>query len=80
MGEKKNSELGNAAAEMGKSALSFLRTAKKSIVKAIDQTGDGEFNMEDVNKIAGDIGTTFQKTFSSIKDNWDKQSKEKELQ
>ena len=45
----------------------LLGKAKDGIVKAMDQNGDGTFDMKDVSVIAGSLGNAAKDTISSIK-------------
>lgn len=46
----------------------LLGKAKDGIVKAMDQNGDGTFDMKDVSVIAGSIGNAAKDTISAMKE------------
>ena len=45
----------------------LLGKAKDGIVKAMDQNGDGTFDMKDVSVIAGSLGNAAKDTISAMK-------------
>ena len=63
----------------GKSAANMIGKAKDSVVKAVDQNDDGEFNMKDVSAIAGTIGAAAKKTAIAVKDTAEARSREADL-
>lgn len=77
--EKKKVKFGAVASGAGKAAADLFGKAKKTVVSAVDQNDDGEFNMKDVAAIAGTIGTAAKKTAGAIKDSADARALEQEL-
>lgn len=64
--DKKKINFGKVA-DVGKTATSMLGKAKKSVIKAIDQNEDGEFNLKDVEVIAENLGSAAKATAGAIK-------------
>lgn len=77
--EKKKVNLGSAAAGAGKAAAELFSKAKKTVVSAIDQNDDGEFNMKDVAAIAGSISATAKRAAAAVKDSADARAYDQEL-
>ena len=50
--EKTKAGLGSIAAGVGKSAKDVFQKAKSTVVKAVDQNDDGQFDREDVSILA----------------------------
>lgn len=53
--EKKKVDLSAVAADAGKNAMAFFGKAKDTIVKTVDQNGDGSLDLKDVSVIADTI-------------------------
>ena len=58
--EVKKINLGEVAAGAGKNAKAFLGKTKDTIIKAVDQNGDGSFDFKDVSAMADSIGNAAQ--------------------
>ncbi|MBR6353886.1 MAG: hypothetical protein IKS25_07135 [Oscillospiraceae bacterium] len=77
--EKKKANLGNAAADAGKAAAGFLGKAKKAVVSAIDQNGDGSFNLEDISAVTDSVKAAAKDTSEKWSETLEKKKREKEL-
>lgn len=53
----------------------FLGKAKDGLVKAMDQNGDGTFDMKDVSAIAESLGNAAKDTISAVKENAEERSR-----
>lgn len=77
--EKRKISIGEVAAGAGKSVASFLSKAKDGVVKAVDQNGDGELNLDDASVIAEAIGVAAKNTAVAIRDGAEAKSREIDL-
>lgn len=76
--EVKKINLGEAAIGAGKSAKAFLGKTKDTIIKAVDQNGDGSFDFKDVSAMADSIGNAAQNAANAMRDNAEARNREKE--
>ena len=76
--EVKKINLGEAAIGAGKNAKAFLGKTKDTIIKAVDQNGDGSFDFEDVSAMADSIGNAAQNAANAMRDNAEARNREKE--
>lgn len=77
--EKKKLNISEVAMDAGKSMTSFLSKAKETVVKIVDQNGDGELNLEDASVIADAIGVAAKNTAVAIRDSAEAKSREIDL-
>ena len=77
--EKKKNNIGDVAVGAGKSVASFFGKAKDTIVKAVDQNGDGELNMDDASVIVEAIGIAAKNTAIAVRDSAEAKSREIDL-
>lgn len=77
--EKKKVDLGAFAAGASKTAAGLFGKAKKTVVSAVDQNDDGEFDLKDVSAMAGTISTAAKKAAAAVKDSADTRAREQEL-
>ena len=78
MMEVKKINLGEVAAGTGKNAKAFLGKTKDTIIKAVDQNGDGSFDFKDVSAMADSIGNAAQNATNAMRDNAEARNREKE--
>ena len=76
--EVKKINLGEAAIGAGKNAKAFLGKTKDTIIKAVDQNGDGSFDFKDVSAMADSIGNAAQNAANAMRDNAEARNREKE--
>ncbi len=76
--EVKKINLGEVAAGAGKNAKAFLGKTKDTIIKAVDQNGDGSFDFKDVSAMADSIGNAAQNAANAMRDNAEARNREKE--
>ena len=76
--EVKTINLGEVAAGAGKNAKAFLGKTKDTIIKAVDQNGDGSFDFKDVSAMADSIGNAAQNAANAMRDNAEARNREKE--
>lgn len=76
--EVKKINLGEAAIGAGKNAKAFLGKTKDTIIKAVDQNGDGSFDFKDVAAMADSIGNAAQNAANAMRDNAEARNREKE--
>lgn len=76
--EVKKINLGEAAIGAGKNAKAFLGKTKDTIIKAVDQNGDGSFDFKDVSAMADSIGNAAQNAANAMRDNAETRNREKE--
>lgn len=76
--EVKKINLGEAAVGAGKNAKAFLGKTKDTIIKAVDQNGDGSFDFQDVSAMADSIGNAAQNAANAMRDNAEARNREKE--
>ena len=76
--EVKKINLGEAAIGAGKNAKAFLGKTKDTIIKAVDQNGDGSFDIKDVSAMADSIGNAAQNAANAMRDNAEARNREKE--
>ena len=76
--EVKKINLGEAAMGAGKNAKAFLGKTKDTIIKAVDQNGDGSFDFKDVSAMADSIGNAAQNAANAMRDNAEARNREKE--
>lgn len=76
--EVKKINLGEVAVGAGKNAKAFLGKTKDTIIKAVDQNGDGAFDFKDVSAMADSIGNAAQNAANAMRDNAEARSREKE--
>lgn len=76
--EVKKINLGEAAIGAGKNAKAFLGKSKDTIIKAVDQNGDGSFDFKDVSAMADSIGNAAQNAANAMRDNAEARNREKE--
>lgn len=76
--EVKKINLGEAAIGAGKNAKAFLGKTKDTIIKAVDQNGDGSFDFKDVFAMADSIGNAAQNAANAMRDNAEARNREKE--
>lgn len=76
--EVKKINLGEAAIGAGKNAKAFLGKPKDTIIKAVDQNGDGSFDFKDVSAMADSIGNAAQNAANAMRDNAEARNREKE--
>ena len=77
--EKKKVDLGAVASGAGKAAADLFDRAKKTVISAVDQNDDGEFDMKDISAMAETIGAAAKKAASAVKDSADARAREQEL-
>ena len=76
--EVKKINLGEVAVGAGKNAKAFLGKTKDTIIKAVDQNGDGSFDFQDVSAMADSIGNAAQNAANAMRDNAEARNREKE--
>ena len=76
--EVKKINLGEAAIGAGENAKAFLGKTKDTIIKAVDQNGDGSFDFKDVAAMADSIGNAAQNAANAMRDNAEARNREKE--
>ena len=76
--EVKKINLGEVAAGAEKNAKAFLGKTKDTIIKAVDQNGDGSFDFKDVSAMADSIGNAAQNAANAMRDNAEARNREKE--
>lgn len=76
--EVKKINLGEVAVGAGKNAKAFLGKTKDTIIKAVDQNGDGSFDFKDVSAMADSIGNAAQNAANAMRDNAEARNREKE--
>lgn len=76
--EVKKINLGEVAAGARKNAKAFLGNTKDTIIKAVDQNGDGSFDFKDVSAMADSIGNAAQNAANAMRDNAEARNREKE--
>ena len=76
--EVKKINLGEAAIGAGKNAKAFLGKTKDTIIKAVDQNGDGSFDFKDVSAMVDSIGNAAQNAANAMRDNAEARNREKE--
>lgn len=76
--EVKKINLGEVAAGAGKNAKAFLGKTKDTIIKAVDQNGDGSFDFKDISAMADSIGSAAQNAANAMRDNAEARNREKE--
>ncbi len=76
--EVKKINLGEVAIGAGKNAKAFLGKTKDTIIKAVDQNGDGSFDFKDVSAMADSIGNAAQNAANAMRDNAEARNREKE--
>lgn len=76
--EVKKINLGEVAVGAGKNAKAFLGKTKDTIIKAVDQNGDGSFDFKDVSAMADSIGNAAQNAANAMKDSAEARNREKE--
>ena len=76
--EVKKINLGEVAVGAGKNAKAFLGKTKDTIIKAVDQNGDGSFDFQDVSAMADSIGKAAQNAANAMRDNAEARNREKE--
>lgn len=76
--EKKKVDLNAVAAGAGKNTMAFFGKAKDTIVKAVDQNGDGSLDLKDVSVIADTIGNAAKNTAAAMMDSAEARSRELE--
>ena len=77
--EKKKVDIGVFAAGAGKTAAELFGKAKKTVVSAVDQNDDGEFDLKDVSSMAGTIGAAAKKAATAVKESASAKAREQEL-
>ena len=76
--EEKKRILNAIAEDAGKNAKTLWGKAKSTIVKAVDQNDDGQFDMKDVSAIAETIGNAAKNTANAVKSNAEEKGREME--
>ena len=76
--EVKKINLGEVVVGAGKNAKAFLGKTKDTIIKAVDQNGDGSFDFKDVSAMADSIGNAAQNATNAMRDNAEARNREKE--
>ena len=71
--------LGSAALEAGKSTSEFLNKAKKAVVDAVDQNGDGEISLDDVSAFSTSVKSAIKESNEKRADKQSQARREKEL-
>lgn len=77
--EKKSINLEQTAADVGKSAAGFFKKAKNAVVKAVDQNGDGELNLDDVSVLTNSVKTVVKEGSEKWSEKQDQMKRDKEF-
>ena len=77
--EKKKNNLGEATADAGKAAAGLFGKAKKAVINAIDQNGDGSFDIDDVSKVTDSVKAVVKDTGEKWSESFEQKRKQKEL-
>lgn len=77
--EKKKISISEVATDAGRSVASLWGKAKDRVVKAVDQNGDGELNLDDASVIAEAISVAAKNTAVAIRDSAEAKSREIDL-
>ena len=78
--EKKKIELSDTTAAAGKAAAGFFGKAKKAIINAIDQNGDGTLSLDDVSIVTDSVKAAVKDTSVKWTETLDQKKREKEFE
>ena len=77
--EKKKINFGNAAANVGKATTGLFENAKKAVVDAVDQNGDGRIKIDDISVVTSSVKNAVKETGNKWNERQEEKRRQKQL-